>query len=72
MIHFFNMVTLNDKWYLCEDIRRHIWIMSGRQDSKACSMCCKNLPMDGRISICFIRNSCLCFECYHKSRWPKY
>ena len=62
------ITTIDNQWYLCKDIRQHIWDMSTKI---YCHNCQKILPTDGNISICFIRNKNLCFTCWHKKRWPK-
>ena len=62
------ITTIDNKWYLCKDIRQHIWDMSNKLH---CHNCQKILPTDNHIAICFVRNKNLCFTCWHKKRWPK-
>lgn len=65
---FIKITTVNEQWYLCQELRKHIWDMSNKIK---CHNCHKILPTDKNISICFVRNKNLCFQCWHKKRWPK-
>lgn len=68
MFSFLKITTLDDKWLLCEDLRWYIWRLSY---TRQCRCCGTGLSLDGKISICFVRDECLCFKCWHKSRYPK-
>jgi hypothetical protein len=64
MESFLKVTTLSDKWFLCEDLRWHIWKMS---KIKSCKICGDILPDDGRISLILIRDhKCLCFPCWQR------
>lgn len=65
MDSFLKISTLDNKWFLCEDLRWHIWKMS---KIRTCRICHKKLDIDSKISICFIKDGCLCFYCWHKIR----
>ena len=65
---FIKVTTIKEQWYLCNDIRKHIWDVSNRIQ---CHSCGKDLSDNHHISICFVRNKNLCFQCWHKKRWPK-
>ena len=57
-------------WWLCEDVRRSI-VTHYKFDFKYCGRCHKETENSKHINVCFVRGERLCFNCYHKNRWPK-
>lgn len=55
-------------FYLCEDLRT---IVECLYDSTECTRCGVAVDTKKKLNVCFVREGCLCFRCYHRSRWPK-
>lgn len=65
MESFLQITTLDPRWFLCEDLRWHIWKMS---QLRTCRLCGTKLCEEGKVSICFVKEGCLCFLCWHRTR----
>ena len=53
---------------LCADVRR---LVARLCDVAQCRRCGTYLNTTGKVNLCFVRDGCLCFGCYHRTRWPR-
>ena len=55
MESFLGVAALGDKWFLCGDMRWHIWRLS----TAACRLCNTVLRDEGKISMCYVKEGCM-------------
>ena len=65
---FLCWLTLSERHYLCDDLRRYIY---GFYKTDRCTRCGVVVSDCRRFNVCFVRGERLCFTCCHRNLWPK-